>query len=475
MEEKLAKLASLLPSVPKIEPIELAPALLVVMVLLTHFSLGFLPVLPRMSYADVMCLGGVAAVMAFLPLSGRLANRETPRHLACALAFLVCIAFTLSKVPGAQWHGFAVLASSFFAGAFVALGSALWFEHFANRPMESIALSLACCLVCGAFLAWFLIGTGADRFAVGYCVVVLLAGVSLDSSLRAAFVDDLLERGSGWRSVIPPRSVLALLSSTFMLCFTAMLAISFAGRQAWHSDEIWLVVLPATLAIPIVVLFMRKIEAGILLNVALVVVAGSLLCSSFFPIAPSVLFVIATNGLTLTVALTILFMANLSKRLSLRPCKMGAWAVLASFVGCAACRLAVDAVMGMAPDAALATSWLSISSVMALIVCVSVSMNSKSLAGMMRHEFNKPSASASSKEDSRERRIDRLASERGLGAREREALGLLLQGCSASEVADKMFIANGTAKAHIRHIYQKFGVNTREELFAAAENDRRAK
>ena len=249
-----------------------------------------------------------------------------------------------------------------------------------------------------------------------------------------------------------------------------MLAISFAGRQAWHSDEIWLVVLPATLAIPIVVLFMRKIEAGILLNVALVVVAGSLLCSSFFPIAPSVLFVIATNGLTLTVALTILFMANLAKRLSLRPCKMGAWAVLASFVGCAAGRLAVDAVAGMAPDSALATSWLSVSSVMALIVCVSVSMNSKSLAGMMRHEFNGPVADAPSEESDREYRIDRLATEKGLGAREREALALLLQGCSASEVADKMFIANGTAKAHIRHIYQKFDVNTREELFTAVEN-----
>ena len=183
MEEKLAKLASLLPTASKIEPIELAPALLVVMVLLTHFSLGFLPVLPGMSYADVMCLGGVAAVMAFLPLSGRLANRETPRHLACALAFLVCIAFMLSKVSGAQWHGFAVLTSSFFAGAFVALGSALWFEHFANRPMESIALSLTCCLVCGAFLAWFLIGMSADRFDVGYCVVAISAGVSLDSSL----------------------------------------------------------------------------------------------------------------------------------------------------------------------------------------------------------------------------------------------------------------------------------------------------
>ena len=29
-----------------------------------------------------------------------------------------------------------------------------------------------------------------------------------------------------------------------------------------------------------------------------------------------------------------------------------------------------------------------------------------------------------------------------------------------------LFIANGTAKAHVRHIYQKLDIHSREELFA---------
>lgn len=62
-----------------------------------------------------------------------------------------------------------------------------------------------------------------------------------------------------------------------------------------------------------------------------------------------------------------------------------------------------------------------------------------------------------------------FAKSKGLGAREQEALNLLLQGCSASEVAGQMFIANGTAKAHIRHIYQKLEVNNRDELFHTVE------
>ncbi len=30
----------------------------------------------------------------------------------------------------------------------------------------------------------------------------------------------------------------------------------------------------------------------------------------------------------------------------------------------------------------------------------------------------------------------------------------------------ELFIANGTAKAHVRHIYQKLDIHSREELFA---------
>ena len=59
---------------------------------------------------------------------------------------------------------------------------------------------------------------------------------------------------------------------------------------------------------------------------------------------------------------------------------------------------------------------------------------------------------------------------RGLGEREREALSLLLEGNTASQISDKMFIARGTAKAHIRHIYKKLDVHDREELFSLAKS-----
>lgn len=76
--------------------------------------------------------------------------------------------------------------------------------------------------------------------------------------------------------------VVVLLVAVFALCFAAMLSLSLVDRIAWHSDEIWLVVLPAVLAILVAVLFMKKIEMGILMNVALVIIASALSLSSFF-------------------------------------------------------------------------------------------------------------------------------------------------------------------------------------------------
>ena len=65
----------------------------------------------------------------------------------------------------------------------------------------------------------------------------------------------------------------------------------------------------------------------------------------------------------------------------------------------------------------------------------------------------------------RRAKVDRVAAACGLGEREKEVLTLLLEGCSASEVASAMVVANGTAKSHIRHVYKKLGVHSRNELF----------
>ena len=42
---------------------------------------------------------------------------------------------------------------------------------------------------------------------------------------------------------------------------------------------------------------------------------------------------------------------------------------------------------------------------------------------------------------------------------------LLAQHKTVGQIERELFIANGTAKAHVRHVYQKFDIHSREELF----------
>lgn len=54
--------------------------------------------------------------------------------------------------------------------------------------------------------------------------------------------------------------------------------------------------------------------------------------------------------------------------------------------------------------------------------------------------------------------------------REQEVFVLLLQGRRATWIAQKLYISDNTARAHVKHIYQKFGVHSREELLDLVEN-----
>ena len=62
-------------------------------------------------------------------------------------------------------------------------------------------------------------------------------------------------------------------------------------------------------------------------------------------------------------------------------------------------------------------------------------------------------------------RCELLAKRFGLTSRESEVLMLLAQRKTVGQIERELFIANGTAKAHVRHVYQKFDIHSREELF----------
>gem|GEM_PF-1263511 len=63
-----------------------------------------------------------------------------------------------------------------------------------------------------------------------------------------------------------------------------------------------------------------------------------------------------------------------------------------------------------------------------------------------------------------EQRIGRIAAEKGLTKRETELFEYMSRGYGSSFIADALFISHNTARTHIRNIYRKLGVSSREEL-----------
>ena len=64
-------------------------------------------------------------------------------------------------------------------------------------------------------------------------------------------------------------------------------------------------------------------------------------------------------------------------------------------------------------------------------------------------------------------RCDELAGAHGLTPRESEVLALLAQGREPAQVEQELFLSHNTLKTHLRHLYAKLDVHTREELVAA--------
>lgn len=73
-------------------------------------------------------------------------------------------------------------------------------------------------------------------------------------------------------------------------------------------------------------------------------------------------------------------------------------------------------------------------------------------------------------EADRDERVDlklpRFCDEHGMSDREREVMALLLKGKTTNEIAQELYISQGTVKAHLHRIYTKAGVANRKDLAA---------
>lgn len=150
-------------------------------------------------------------------------------------------------------------------------------------------------------------------------------------------------------------------------------------------------------------------------------------------------------------------MASAARRVPLSPALVfpACFALLAlSFVG-GLCGIAVIGTAGR-------TICLLILTVYLALIAVSFAQGNKS----QKEGRTEPRSASSDSRNYIHRCCDKLAGEHGLSPREREVLYYLGRGYNHGYVAEKLYISENTVRTHVRHIYGKLDVGSREELLA---------
>ena len=119
----------------------------------------------------------------------------------------------------------------------------------------------------------------------------------------------------------------------------------------------------------------------------------------------------------------------------------------------------VDAGLGALGMSAVAQSTVSVVMVALLVVLITLLLLSE--RRWDSHWTVVLDDDSLAEESSRE---EAVAARCGLSPREDEIMRLLARKKTMAAIARDLYIAEGTVKAHVRHIYEKAGINTRKDL-----------
>lgn len=104
-----------------------------------------------------------------------------------------------------------------------------------------------------------------------------------------------------------------------------------------------------------------------------------------------------------------------------------------------------------------------------LVVVAALFLSEKSVSSSQWGVVLKPAARGETREFEQNRlavKCHELAHQAGLTAREEDILLLVAQGMTLGQISRELYIGSNTVKTHMKHLYQKLDVHSRDEVFA---------
>lgn len=359
--------------------------------------------------------------------------------------------------------------SSLFLGSFAAVAGGvgiaflilLWSELYGCLNPLRVATYYSLSIVVGAIVVYIWHGFMFPWLFVMTALLPLVSILCVYESFRQLPSEER-PQNTKVRLSIPWKAI--ILMSIYAFAYGLLENTTYSGYFGPHSA-------PGTLAAGAVVFFAvaaqgRHFDFGMTYRLALpFTVAALLLIPAFNILSEPVSSFCVSAGYTAQSILVMVIIANLCYR-------YGASAILLFGIERGVRQISMIAGRAVNDQAHLLGNngevFLAALTVVAVMTATLIIMSERELSsswGITVDKTNPGETSPVARKHELSSRVADVSREHKLSAREEEVLLLLAQHKTVGSIERELFIANGTAKAHVRHIYQKLDIHTRQELF----------
>lgn len=367
-----------------------------------------------------------------------------------------------------------VLSSSMFAVvracAMLAVGLAA--ARILSGRDVAVAVSLAFSIaIAGQVVCWVV------PTYVGLALYFMLPFVILALSCKdALYMGKLAMAGEPPEdiAVTRPGSFLPLASQAFVAIFMFRAAFGYSlrfGEDGGTPVALFSMIVPVALAVVLFV-FWKKFDADVLTQVAAIcVICGLMLVNSSNATIRDTSNVLMSSGDALFYIVMWTVLVSVGSR---NP--VGALAAIGWGAGVGAFGTLFGAALGMignelsrnSADALMVASG-SMVALFAGYVLIGLRKFSfkEAIEGIVPADLG---AKAKTAEDLLTTRCAAIAERCRLTPRETEVFGMLARGRNREYIQDKLVVSRSTVKTHVRHVYEKLGIHSHQELIDLVEN-----
>lgn len=344
-----------------------------------------------------------------------------------------------------------------------ALGSAgvalIWGELYSQVSRERAASSAAASFAIAAFIGYLIMNLRPTVAVAMTLLIPLASGAILWFSPRV------------WSGVAPVREIPGRPSILYKwLLWAGAIAAAFGLSNALTETDVsavfftYYLLTAGGVALAVVLLdrfLPRKLDYGAVYRIiGPLMVAGLLLLA--FPHARYLLFAQTSidGAWVLVRMLTWIVLADLTPRLRMPAARTFGWTLAAMSIGRQIGWQASNAAGEHSSDM---TFIIVAAAVLLTVLTASVLVNERDVVAIFSRSTPAPSDDP---DDVWERTSSAIAEKFTLSPKQQEVVLLLLQGYDNLYMQKSLYIAGSTLKAHLRDIYAKTGVHSRQELVA---------